>query len=217
MGMLKQATRRATRRQAQDKKKGTIWSVEDSSAAESLGPFIDATHKIKNLKTKKEEPERLLKDFGTDMLIEHVAETGELPPTPVYITNEEGESVTWVAQDRSASQAISPEQKEELMELLGEEEGKELLRTRVSFQFNSDVLARRGATSVVDKYLAMMTRELREKEIVKPDEDLVRANICETFKPGTLKRLADICGRSTARIRRMIEIMGSGMTASLKC
>jgi len=202
-------------------KKNTMWLAGSGTEAETVGQYV---HELVELATQAKAiegqmalRETAVKDFALRQYVEHIAEVGVLPETPTYIGNSLGEKITYVTQDRSSQYKVKPEQKEALIQLMGEDGAAELTYEETTFKFNRDAMAKPGVAEAIEKALEAVDKKLRAAGKLTDDDVLVDADVKESFKPGTLDRIGIICGSDTTKIRNFLEAMGSSFVRFLKC
>lgn len=163
-----------------------------------------------------------VKGFAEKNYVKDYAATGVSPETPMQVATADGEKVTFVVQDRSSQYGVKEDQKEALVELLGQDAAADLLFEETTFGFNRDVLAIPGVMEIVEKALENAIKKLTDDKDGKPvlSEEaagaLLDVKVKTAFRPGTLDRLSLICGKDVTRIEQFLEIMGSSATRYVK-
>lgn len=220
MSLLKAAAAKSAAKPAATKKtKATVWTTDNAEAqavAKAVHEVTVLHGEIKAIETKMDIAKKVIKKFCLGRFYKDYAQMGVFPETPMTVVNSDGDKATFVVQDRSASSAVKPEQVEELADILGEDRANELLVSETTFSFNRDVLLREGVADVIDKALERVQNQLRDKNLLGEDEDLLTASQKTVFVPGTLERLAIICGRDTTRMEAVVGAMGSAAVMYVK-
>lgn len=205
------------------KAKGTSWVAGDpagDAVAKSVKELVKLNAEAKAVEAKMGIHKTIVKKFAEDRFIStHVAE-GIGPETPMVIQTMDGEKVTYVVQDRSGQYAVKDDQKDALVQLLGEDAAVELLYDEVSFGFNRLIMSIPGVQEVVEKALEGAIKKLTTgpKPVLSADqaEALIEADQKTAFKPGILDRLTQIAGRDSGRVKQLLEIIGSSATRYIK-
>ena len=142
------------------------------------------------------------------------AKSGIQPETPITIQNLAGEKVTFVVADRTEHSSIAAAQALALAELLGEDGAAQILVEYTTFSFNEEILAIPGVITAVEKALTPCLKRLVEKKLLSQEQadSFVVALQKRFLRPGTFKRLPEICGRQVERIRRFLDAVGSALT-----
>ncbi len=210
------AKKKDQRAESPTKKKETVWHAPSPEIAEAISELKEISAEEKALKARAEVHKTTVKQFAEGRFYEDYADLGVPPETPMKVQNDAGQQVTFVVQDRSAQYGCKDSQKEAMELLLGPEGVEEVVFEETRFGLSRDVLAREGALEIVDKALESATRALRKAGVLGDDEELIDADVVQAFKPGCLKRVAELCGRDTARMRQFVEAMGSSAVRYVK-
>lgn len=222
MGLFTKATEKSKQATAPTAsgKRNTTWTAGDPEAdqvAKAVHELVAIAAQEKALAGKKSLHETLVKNFALRNFVEHIAETGVRPESPMYVMNADGEKVSWITQDRSGQYKVKPEQKEALEQLLGKEAADDLLYEEVTFKFNREALAKPGVAEAIEKALEAVDKKLRASGKLSDEDVLVDADVKEALKPGTLDRAGIICGSDTTKIRNFLEAIGAAFTRYVKC
>lgn len=203
------------------KAKNTTWLCGSTAGDE----VAKAVHELKVLNAEKKAIEAKMdvhkvkvQGYAEDQFYRAYADVGVFPETPMLVQNSDGEKVTFVVQDRSAQYGVKPEQVDLLAEMLGQDAVGDLLYEETTIAFNRLVMALPGVTEAVEQALERAIMKLVKDGSLSEEQagELVDPIVKRTFKPGTLDRLAIICGRDVTRIEQFCEIMGSSCTMYLK-
>ena len=218
MGLFAKAAAK-TNGETKSTKKNTTWSVGDpegDQVGKAVHELVVLSAQEKAISAKKALFKTVVEQFAFRNFVEDYAEAGVSPDTPLQVINSDGEKVSYVVQDRSAQYKVKPEQKEALNDLLGEDAVEELLYTEVGIKFNRLTMAKPGVAEAVEKALEAVIKRLLKSKQLSAEDELVVADVKESFKPGTLNRLGMICGRDTGKMRSFLEAMGSSATRYVK-
>lgn len=220
MSLFAKAAEKSTKTAKKAKSKGRVWQAGDPAGDEigkAVHELVVLSAEEKAIKAKKSLFAVQVANYAQNNLIEDYADTGVFPETPMQVMNNDGEKVTYVVQDRSSQYKVKPEQKEALVQLLGEDAVPDLLYTEVSLQLNREVMAKPGVSEAIEKALVAAIKRLTKSGVLDEDDELIEADVKETFKPGTLSRLGIICGRDTGKMMTFLKAMGSCCVRSIKC
>jgi hypothetical protein len=203
------------------KAKGVTWTAGDpngDAVAKAVKELVRLSASAKALDAQMGLHKNVVKKYADDRFVRQYAESGVIPDTPMTVVNNDGEKVTYVVQDRSAQYNVSDEQKEALTQLLGADSVESLLYEEMKFSFNRDILALPGVMDAVGSALESVGAALVAAGTLTQDqaESLLDSGKKVAFRPGTLDRVAHICGRDQTRIRTFLEIMGSSATRYVK-
>lgn len=221
MGLFTKATEKSKQNNAPStgSKKGTKWVTGDpdgDAVAKAIHEMVKIAAEEKALKGKKSMHETILKKEALRRFIEHIAEVGVSPDTPMHLMNTDGEKVSYIVQDRSGQYKVKPEQKEALEQILGAEATEDLLYEQISFSFNREAMMKPGVAEAVEKALEAVDKKLRASGKLSDEDVLVDADVKEAFKPGTIDRVGIICGSDTTKIRNFLEAAGPNCTRYIK-
>lgn len=198
-------------------KRGTPWLVGDPAGdaiASSIHQLCVLEGEAKAIAAKMDVHKTVCKKAAFDRFLSEFAARKMPPDTPMFLQNADGEKVTYVVQDRSGSASVKDEQLDSLRELFGEDKAKELVYEETTFGFNRDVLALPGVQDAIEKALESALKKLDLSDEVK--EALLTVEKKTSFKPGTLERMAQICGSDTQLMRQFLEVMGSACVRYIK-
>ncbi len=225
MGLFAKATAKKADTAPKTKRKETVWLTGSPSNArvnESVHELLELDKQIDTLSSKMNVHKNVVKEFAEENFISDYAALGVPPETPLVVQNSEGEKVTYVVQDRSGQYQVKADQQEALTTLLGADALKDLLYEETSFGFNRDILAVPGVQEVVEKALekamAKLTDDNNGKPLLTPEQAEMLLDVKQktSFKPGTMDRLVQFCGRDTNKISQFLEIVGSHSTRYVK-
>lgn len=223
MGLLsKLAGAKRTEESPAKAKKQTAWIVgaskEEAAIGEAITQFVDISRKMKDLEGQAGPLKAMIKEHAQDRFVEDFAARGVMPDTPMYVQNRQGQKVTFVVQDRSSQYPVKQAAQDDLADLLGQDAAADLLYEETTFSFNRALLANPAVFAVVEKHLEKLMAQLVKDKLLEPEqaESLLDVEQKVAFKPGTLDRLPEICGRDVTRMERMLEIMGGCATRYVK-
>lgn len=220
MGLFKQATeKKKAETTTGPKRKSTTWLVGDPSG-DAIG---QAVHELtvlnaqsKAIDAKMEIHKNVVKRYAETSFLRDYADSGLPPDTPMIVQNHDGEKVTFVVQDRSGQYGVKDEQKDALIQLLGADAASELLYEETSFGFNRDILAIPGVQETIEKALEGALKKLTDTLTDEQKEALLDVKVKTAFKPGTMDKLALICGKDATRMKQFIDIAGSSCVRYVK-
>lgn len=221
MGLFtKTLEKKGTEKKSAKPKKSTLWMAGDTDQGKIVAEAVHVLNELdaqkKAIDAKMGVHKTLVTKYANENFVRDYAETCVFPETPMVVQNRDGEKVTFVVQDRSSQSAVKDEQKEALIQILGEDKAKDLLVEETTFSFNRDVLLRDGVMAVVEKHLDAAIKELGKKELMGEGQELLDVDQAVHFRPGTLERLGFVCGKDTTRLREVIEAMGSACVRYIK-
>lgn len=204
-------------------KKSTTWVAGDptgNAVAGAVHELVTLSAQAKAIEAKMGVHKTIVKKYAEDKFLEHFADVGVSPETPMVVQNSDGEKVTFVVQDRSSQYNVKPEQVTALTQLLGEDAANALLYEETTFSFSRDILALPGVMAVVEKALEGAVKELTggKKPVLSSDdaERLLDVETKTAFKPGTVDRISLICGKDTGKMKQFLEAMGSSCCRYVK-
>ena len=221
MGLFTQAAEKTKVRTPTKAKRNTTWVVGDpdgDAVAKAVHELVELNAQAKAIDAKKKMAATVVSNVAKENHVRDFASLGVPPDTPMLVQNADGEKVTFVVQDRSGQYAAKPEQIEVLGQLLGEEAADELTFTETKLGFDRTVLAIPGVSEVVEKALQTAINKLTKAGTLSDDQagELIVADQKTAFKPGTLERAAQICGRDVSRLAAFLDALGSSCTRYIK-
>lgn len=221
MGLLDKArTSKAT--PSASKKKATTWVVGGhgtEDVASAVGELVKLEAEAKVTEAKMLLHKTLVKKFCDNRFVQDFASLGALPDTPMQVQNPDGHKVTFVVQDRSSQYKVKDDQVEALNQLLGSDAAEKLTYEECTLSFSRDLLSIPEVFEAVDKALTAAMKKLVDKGTLSQDEadTLVVPDTKLAFRPHTLERLSEICGRDTVKMKQMLDVMGSSATRYVRC
>lgn len=191
---------------------------EGEQVAKSVHELVRLSADAKAIDAKMGVHKTNVKKFAEAEYLKTFAATQVSPDTPLKVQNNDGESVTFVVQDRCGQYKVKEEQGAALNALLGADAAAELLYEETSFKLNRDVLAVKGVMPVLEKALeSAMKKLVKDKVLTGEQADcLLDVDVKTSFKPGTLGRLAMICGANVTKMEQFLKAMGSSCTRYIK-
>ena len=203
------------------KTKGTPWLAGDpngDAVAKSVKALVALDSEVKAIEAKMGLHKTVVKKYAEDRYVRDFASKGVNPETPLYVQTSDGEKVTFIVQDRSGQYGVRAEQKDAVIDLVGEDAASGLLYEEAKFGFNRDLLAIEGVKDVIGAALETALQQLLDSNLLSSEqaEQLLEVDTKTAFKPGTLDRMALIVGRDTTRMKQLLEIMGSSATRYIK-
>jgi hypothetical protein len=195
------------------KKKSTTWMV---GSGESEAKVAKAVSELKSLNAEKKAIDAKMKVHNTVVktharseFFETFAANGVFPETPMKVQNDEGEAVTFVVQDRSTQYEAKAEQLGALEQILGEDGARDMIGEETRFSFQRDAMMNPDVMAILEQHLEAAIAQLTEAGLIEGFEDVLDVNTRTAFKPGTLQRLALICGKDAVKMRQVMDAMGS--------
>lgn len=220
MGLLDRA-KNSKQASTPAKKKATTWVVgghgtEDVSKAVEELVHLEAQSKA--IEAKMMLSKNVVKNFCEAKFVEDFASLGALPDTPMNVQNPEGLKVTYVVQDRSSQYKVKEDQLEALDQLFGADAAANLTFEEYTLSFNRVLLSIPEVYAAVDKALEKAVSKLVAEGVIQESEagELVQADKKTAFRPHTLERLSEICGRDTVKMKQFLDVMGSSATRYVK-
>jgi hypothetical protein len=229
-GLFTKATEKAAEKKPAAKRaKGTAWEVgqttEGMAVCTAVEELVKLDAKKKELDAQMKVRKGVVHRFAAAQHIADFAENGLPPDTPMKVMTAKGETVTFVVQDRSGQYKVSAEQEGALADLLGEDAAQSLLYTETSIGFERSILAKEGVGEAVEAALESAIAGLVEAGTLSEDQagELIQASQKTSFKPGTMDRMAEICGQGATtseekenRMTQFADIAGSSCTRYVK-
>ena len=201
-------------------KKETVWAVGDPDGDK----VANSVHELSVLNAQKKAIDAKMKVHKTVVLshaqntfYQQYADSGVFPETPMKVQNRDGESVTFVVQERN-QYGVKDESVAALTQLLGEDGAGDLVYEETVFSFSRELLAREGVMEILGKHIDAAMSEMVESHTLSEDEaaDLLDADVKRSYRPGLLQRLGIIAGKNATRIRQICDAIGSGCVQYVK-
>jgi hypothetical protein len=202
-------------------KKATTWVVGDKASekvAEAVAQMCSLSADAKAIAAKMKVHKAVVLPYAEGQFFSSYADIGVFPETPMVVQNGDGQKVTFVVQDRSQQYGVKDDQVEELVELLGEDAVEDLLYEETTIAFSREILAIEGVSEVIEAALERAINKMLKEGILDEEQagELIDPVEKRTFKPGTLQRLAVICGKDTTKMEEFVDAMGSSCTRYIK-
>lgn len=156
MGLLSAAKQSDSKVEKVKPTKGCDWTYgvqEGGDIGNDITEFLKLQAEKKALEGRAAIFKSRLTREANDRLVAHLVNTGTLPSTPTRLVNGNGESVTYVVQDRTGSKVIDDVTLGLLEDLLGPEAAQKLVVDEGEFSLNRDVMSRDGVSEVVEQTL----------------------------------------------------------------
>ena len=203
----------ATASDTKGKKKQNIFPVEDPEVAQAIDDFVHAHDEMKRAEADKEVASGVAKPFCRAEFLKQFAEAGRKPETIKFRTPE-GNTVTFVVQDRGERYSVSEEQMETIKTLIGRKKTKQIIVEDMTFSFNNVVLSKAGVMNALGDKIT----ELVAEEVLTEDEaaNLLVATERTTVRKGVLDDLADLCGNDTDTMEALMDALGSHQSHYIK-
>ena len=222
MGLFTKARSAAASQPATKSKKSTTWVVggdQGEKVSAAIHELCQLSAQEKAIAAKKKLFATVVAKHAKEQYVGDFCDLGVSPETPMVVQNQDGEKVTYVVQDRGGQYNVKDEQIEVLNQLLGPDRVEQLLYTEVSFGFDRTIFAIPGVAEHVEQALEQAITTMVEKRVLTDEQadSLISAKEKTSFKPGTLDRAADICGKDRVRLSQFLDAMGSSCTRYVKC
>jgi len=138
------------------KPKGTVFALpidlDDDTLSEECAELHACVPEVakakadeKAAKNRGNAAKGLLGKFALPRFASEYATLGEMPPGPVTIVNHDGQSVTYVIQDKSQQNSLDDDQVAKLVALVGEEGVESITHEKEVYFFSSSTLAEQAA------------------------------------------------------------------------
>lgn len=202
-------------------KKSTTWAVGDpegDKVGKAVKELVRISGEMKALESKKSLHAQVVAKHAGTSFIRDFADNGVMPETPMKVVNADGDSVTYVVQDRGSQYALKDEQIEALEDVLGVDVVEGLVYNETTIKFNRDVMALPGVSEAIEAALEKAVVVMLKKGTLSEEQadELVEADVKRALKPGTLARAATLVGNDQTRLAAFIDAMGSGCTRYVK-
>jgi hypothetical protein len=215
-----EASSKKSSKTASKSKKSTTWLVGAAESDRNVSKAVKVLNELnadkKAIDAKMKVHKTIVQKHARGQFFDTFAANGVFPETPMLVQNEDGEKVTFVVQDRSSQYRCKQEQLEMLIELLGPDAARGMVIEETTFSFHREALVRPEVKSVIEKHLEAAISELMGEGHIESFEDVLDVEQKTAFKPGTLQRLAAICGNDSVKMRRTFEALGSSATNFIK-
>jgi hypothetical protein len=218
VGLFNKA-RAATSQPAAKSSRSTTWVVTDGKVGEAVHELTVLAAQEKAIAAKKKLFATVVARHAKDEFVSDFCDLGVPPATPMVVQNHDGEKVTYVVQDRGGQYNVKDEQKDVLRQLLGDDRADSLLYSEVTFGFDRTIFALPEVAEYVEKALEQAVADMIKNEVLSADQadQLISAKEKTSFRPGTLDRAADICGKDKVKLEQFLDAMGSSCTRYVKC
>lgn len=202
-------------------KRTTTWVVGDpagDSVGKAVHELVELSAQEKAIAAKKKLFATVVAKHAATHYVQDFCSLGVQPETPMVVQNTDGEKVTYVVQDRGGQYNVKPEQQDALQQLLGADLASSLLFQETTFGFDRTVFALPGVAAAIEKALEVAVKKLVKDEVITAEQAdaLIEAETKTSFKPGTLDRAAEYCGRDTTKLQQFLDAMGSSCTRYIK-
>lgn len=222
MGLFAKATEKSAASAKSSKpKKNTTWVVGDpdgDAVGKAVHELVELTAQEKAIAAKKKLHATVVLKHAKENHVRDFCDLGVPPDTPMLVQNTDGEKVTYIVQDRGGQYNVKPEQKDALVQLLGEDAAADLLYTETTLGFSRTIMGIPGVSEAIEKALERVVGKLVKEETLTAEQadELITAKQKTSFKPGTLDRAATIVGRDTTKLSAFLDAMGSSCTRYIK-
>ncbi len=202
------------------KRKQTMWSLNGSADEQSASLERDIHDILANdaimdtAKTAKSLASKRVAEYALAQFSADYARLGVTPESPMVVSNRTGESVTFVVQDKTKTSVVNDEQVESLVDILGEDGTNDILTTVDTFAFNGEILGQEGVAEALSHAIAKLVEG--DKITQEQADGLIVASTKRLVKPGTVDRLADVCGRSNVKIEQVMRTLNGPIVTYVK-
>lgn len=203
------------------KSSGRTWAVGDpegDKVGKAVKELVRISGEMKALESKKSLHAQVVAKHASTSFIRDFSEAGVMPETPMKVVNADGDSVTYVVQDRGSQYALKDEQIEAMEAVLGEDVVESIVYDETTIKFNRDVMALPGVSEAIEAALEKAVAAMLKKGTLSGEQadELIEADVKRALKPGTLARAATLVGNDQTRLAQFIDAMGSGCTRYVK-
>ena len=219
---------------------GGVLTGESKLLNEAVHEILEAAEEEKKAKNKGVLAKGKVGKWTFGEVVKTTAGLGVLPPTPVTVVNHNGESVTYVMQDKSQQNPLKQEQVELFGAIMGEEGAQNIIHEKTVYSFNPEVMeqaaydakataaARKAnpdaapvysqSESVLDVIMELVSEAIVgcNKLTDEQKEGLIASKTGYHLRPNTLARVAELCGGDVTRIEQFMEAAGSGCVRYIK-
>ncbi len=221
MGLFAAAKERVAETGTTKSKKSTTWVVGDpngDAVGKAVHELVELSAQEKAIAAKKKLFATVVAKHASTHFVQDFCALGVQPETPMVVQNTDGEKVTYVVQDRGGQYNVKPEQQDALQQLLGADLAASLLYTETTFGFDRTVFSLPGVSEAIEKALEAAVKKMVKDEVLTAEQadTLIQAESKTSFKPGTLDRAAEYCGRDTTKLQQFLDAMGSSCTRYIK-
>lgn len=202
--------------------KNTTWIVggndESEAVAKAVKTLVQLSADEKAMKAKKNLAMTVVAKMAKENHVRDFCDLGVSPDTPMKVQNSDGDSVSFIVQDRSGQYAAKPDQIAVMVQLLGEDAAADLTYTDVSLGLNGAILSIPGVSAAIEKSLEEAITHLVAEDMLTGDQadELITAKSKTAFKPGTVERAAMLCGRDTVKMGAFFDAMSTSCTRFIK-
>jgi hypothetical protein len=202
------------------KNKGSNWTVgsNDGDIANSIKELSLIAGEMKTLDVRKKLHSKVVLNHANKNFIRDFATNGVLPETPMRLSNQDGDQVTYVVQDRSSQYELSEAQLDALAEILGEDSAQDVVYREQVYGFNREVMAVPGVQEAIENALTAAIDQLISDGVLTDElaDQLVDGKERLALKPGTVSMAAKIVGNDQTRLAAFFEAIGSCATRYVK-
>jgi hypothetical protein len=178
-----------------------------------------ATADKKAAETRAKIAKGVLKDYVLNEWATIAAQQGVIPPTPVTVVNHAGETLTYVIQDKTQQNALSPEQVDMFGTLLGQEVAANIIHERTIYSLNPEVLDQEAAgpqakgESVAEVVCEVLSDALTKCTKLSDDQKngIIAATSKTVLRRNTFPRIVEICGSNVGKIAAFMEAAGTAV------
>jgi hypothetical protein len=192
-------------------KKGTSWMLTEAAHIDAVNEIVKLDREVDAINAKINVRKNILKGVAQEKwLSDYVRESGS-PESPMKLLTPEGESLTYVVQDRSGQVKVSDDLREQLVVEIGSDAVDRLLYEETTFSFNRVALMNPQIEKAVSKALEALVEQVAS---IDPEISLLDVEQKVAYKK--LDNLTEICGHDRGAISRFVELIGSALVRYLK-
>lgn len=219
MGMLAKAASKAATTADTKKKERTVWMLhEGDPLIPVVEQFLQLDKEEKAAKSRKDLPKGKLRTHCRDLFVSDYVAQDKPPETPMVLMCPNGQSVTYVSQDRTKQHEVSDSELEALGAVLGVDKAAKLVYNETEFAFSRELMERDEVANAIDKALTACVKKLVDSKALTEAESemLLVATVERHYRPRVLTQMTDICGKDVATVKQVLDIMGTGVTNYVK-
>ena len=216
MGLLSKA-KSSKAKSTSTKQKGTVWAVKNTKEVdEAIGKLVELNAQKKAIEAKMKLEKLTVSKFAEQHFISEFATTGVKPQPPMKVQNSDGQQVTYVVQDRSATATLNDDQVEALEGLLGSDAVEDVVGTEARISFNRVAMSNPDVFKEVEKALTTVANKLVKAGHIEDPLDLIDYEESVHLKPGVVDRAAQIVGSDTTKLKEFFDIVGGSVVKYVK-
>lgn len=182
-------------------KAATILRIPDvagDDAHKAVRAFRAAKLQQSAAEAQAKEANERLKPIVLDLFVDAWLAAGERPATPIQVTNNKGDKVPYVVQDKSSGAALKDALYEQVAEVLPGIE--QLVDEEEVYQLNAELLAEDGVREKISQALAaVLTPEQLERLLVR--------SVVYRCRESLVPHLVDLAGGDKAKLTEALNLL----------